>query len=109
MLIASLIKMKQKYIILFLAFLQMAFISGCKNYHNEMLEWSSKIPAGTDFVIVKKDQPKYLEVDWGNPDTLENGMTRYIITEIKGNNDILHMQYFIEFENNKFRGVFAHK
>ncbi len=87
----------------------MTFISACKNYQNEMLNWSKKIPIGTDLSIVKKDQPEFLEIDWGNPDTLENGMTRYYITEIKGNYDVLKMDYFIEFENNKFRGLFAHK
>jgi len=74
-----------------------------------MLDWSSSIPAGSDIEKVKRDQPEFLEIDWDNPDTLENGMTRYFVTEIKRNNDNLKMEYFLEFENNKFKGLFGHK
>lgn len=74
-----------------------------------MLDWSSCIPAGTDIEKVKKDQPDFQGIDWNNPDTLENGMTRYFITEIKGNNDSLKMEYLLEFENNEFRVIFGHK
>jgi len=92
-----------------LTFLLLMFFLGCRNYQNEMVEWSSSIPKGTDLENVKKSQPEFLEIDWNNPDTLENGMTRYFVTEIKGNNDILKMEYFLEFENNEFRAFFGLK
>lgn len=74
-----------------------------------MLDWSNSIPVDTDLEKVKKDQPEFLVIDWNNPDTLENGMIRFYVTEIKRNYDILKMEYFLEFENNKFRGLFGHK
>ena len=106
---ASQIKMKQNYKIFILILILMTFLSGCKNYQNEMFDWSSCIPIGTDLKTVKKDQPEFLEIDWENPDTLDNGMTRYNVTKIKRNYDILKMAYFLEFENNEFRGLFGHK
>ena len=101
--------MKQKNKIIVLTLFLVIFLFGCKNYKNEMFNWASSVPVGTDFEVVKTDKPDFLEIDWRNPDTLENGMTRYFITEINGNNDILKMEYFLEFENNKFRGLFGHK
>ncbi len=74
-----------------------------------MIDWTSSIPTGTDLETVKIDQPDFLEIDWDNPDTLDVQITRYFITKIKGNNDILKMEYFLEFENNRFRGQFGHK
>jgi len=56
-------------------------LSSCINYQREMLEWSSNIPIGTDLKTVKKDQPEFLEIDWGNPDTIDNGMIRYYVTK----------------------------
>ena len=101
--------MKQNYKILILTLFLMTFLSGCKNYQNEMLDWSSSIPVGTDLETVKKDQPEFLEIDWENPDTLDNGMTRYDVIKIKRNYDILKMSYFLEFENNGYRGLFGRK
>jgi hypothetical protein len=92
-----------------IAFLIFIFLIGCTNRQNEMLDWSSKIPIGTDPITVMKSQPDFLEIDWENPDTLGNGYTRYMVVEIKGHYDLFKMAYFVEFENNGFRGLFAFK
>ena len=92
-----------------LSFLFILFYSGCKNYQNEMFDWSRNIPKGASIDIVKISQPGFLIIDWDNPDTIENGKTRYYVTEIEGNNNLLKMQCFLEFENNEFIALFGKK
>ena len=77
--------------------------SSCKDYYNDMIDWTSNIKTGTDINKVKKNQPNFLKIDWDNPDTLETRI-RYEIIEIKGNRDILKMQNFVVFENKKYVG-----
>ncbi len=84
-------------------------LTGCKDYHNDMVEWAGNIDIGTDVATVKANQPDYLKVEWDNPDTLDNSILRFYISEIKGHHDILKMDYFLEFDKNGFRGQFAHK
>ena len=84
------------------------FLISCTNYQNEMMNWAEKIPAGTILDSVKLHQPDYLTIDWNNPDTLD-AIMRYNVIEIKRHKDLLKMQYFLEFENNKFRGLFGRK
>lgn len=85
-----------------MTFASLILLFGCKDYHNDMIEWTNNIPIGTDLKTVKGNQPEFLEIDWKNPDTLDNGFTRYFITKIKGNNNVSNMNYFLEFENNEF-------
>lgn len=74
-----------------------------------MIKWTDSIPIGTNLKTVRNDQPDFMKIDWNNPDTIEKGLIRYHIIEIKGNKDILKMDYFLEFKNNGYRGLFGHK
>ncbi len=89
--------------------MSLIILTSCKDYHNDMAKWANDIPSGTVPQRVKAVQPDYLTIDWDNPDTLDNGMIRYNVTNIKGHNDALKMAYFLEFDNNGYRGQFAHK
>ena len=91
-----------------LVFLAVLFLSSCKNYYNEMIRWSSNIPIGTSIDSVKAVQPKFLEIDWNHPRVFGNE-TQFIITRIKNNNDLLKMENYLSFVNNKYQGRFAHK
>ena len=82
---------------------------GCKDYHEKMIEWTDEIPFGTFLDTVKMNQPKFLEIDWQNPDTFDNNFIRYDISMIKKHYDPLKMEYFLEFEDSCFRGRFAQK
>ena len=73
-----------------------------------MIDWTSSIKTGTHIDTVKLNQPDFLEIDWDNPDTLENRI-RYEIIEIKGNQDVLKMQNFIAFENDMYLGRESYK
>lgn len=100
----------KKYVLLSLfTSLPLVILTGCKDHRNEMLDWGADIPKLTHLDTVRKYQPDYLIIDWENPDTLGNTFTRYSIIKIKGNRDILKMAYFLEFDDNKYRGLFAHK
>lgn len=97
--------MKSKTAILLFCFL--LFFS-CKNYYNEMIEWSDSIPRGASIDSVKQIQPDFIEIDWNNP--LEgDGETRYIITKIRNNHDVLKMENYLVFVNNQYQGRFAQK
>jgi PBP1b-binding outer membrane lipoprotein LpoB len=100
---------KTKTSITFLLLVLTFLLFGCSNNTNKMNEWANNLPSQCSPDIVKSKQPDYLEIDWDKPDTLNNGMLRYYVTKIKGNSDLLEMTYFLEFENNKFRALFAHK
>lgn len=68
-----------------------------------MIKWTGSIKKGTDKEVVKQNQPNYLEIDWSNPDTI-NDRIRYEIINIKGNRDMLKMQNFVVFVDDKYVG-----
>lgn len=84
-------------------------LSSCKDYYHDMRVWSASIAPGTSLQDVKRAQPNYIDVAWNTPDTLQENILRYHITNIRGHNDPLHMSYFLEFKGERFRGQFAHK
>ncbi len=90
-----------------LIFLMLSLVS-CKNYYNEMIDWTSSIEIGTDIETVKKMQPEYLEIDWNQPDTFDNEI-RYYIKNIKFDYDALKMTNYLVFIDGKYQGRFAHK
>ncbi|WP_430413170.1 hypothetical protein [Kordia sp.] len=75
----------------------------CKNYYNEMLDWIDTIEIGLNIEDVKNMQPDYLEIDWEDPQNFENEKW-YLITKIKGNNDVLGMSNFLVFIDDKYQG-----
>ncbi len=97
--------MKHKIVFTVILFI---FLSSCKNYYNEMIDWTSSIPKGTSIDSVKIIQPDFIEIDWNNA-VITDSETRYIITKIKNNNDPLKMENYLSFENNKYQGRFANK
>ena len=73
-----------------------------------MIDWASKIPEGTSIDSVKLIQPDFIEIDLENPQKFEDE-TRYGITKIKYDYDLLKMEYYLVFVDNKYKGRFAHK
>ena len=64
------------------------------------------IELGTSLEDVKKSQPDFVEIDWEKPDTvdIDDLGLRFRIIKIKGNNDILSMDHYLLFNDNKFGG-----
>jgi hypothetical protein len=89
-------------IITFLTFTILQLAS-CRNRYNDMLDWIDNIKPGTRLEEVKKQQPEFIEINWSRPDTIEDRV-RYEIIKIDGNNDILKMQNFLTFSDDKFVG-----
>jgi hypothetical protein len=79
------------------------FLTSCKSYYNDTIDWMNKIEIGTNLEDVKRSQPDFVEIDWNKPDTLDQGL-RFRIEKIKGNNDILNMQHYLVFSDNKYSG-----
>jgi len=73
-----------------------------------MIDWSDNLELNLSIDDIKEKQPDFLEIDWDNPQIFENEK-RYMILEIKGNNDPLGMNNFLVFIDNKYQGRFAHK
>jgi hypothetical protein len=84
------------YIGLFLAI-------SCVDYGNETIDWIDNIEKGTKIEIVKKNQPDFFEVDWENPMNVED-QQYYNVTNIKGSRDMLNMDYYLVFKDNRFTG-----
>ena len=78
-------------------------LTSCKSYYNDTIDWMDKIELGTSLEEVKRSQPDFVEIDWNKPDTLDEGV-RFRIEKIKGNNDILNMEHYLVFSDNKFVG-----
>jgi hypothetical protein len=78
-------------------------LTSCKSYYNDTIDWIDNIETGTNLEEVKKGQPDFVEIDWNKPDTLDNGL-RFRIEKIKGNNDILNMDHYLVFSDNKYTG-----
>lgn len=91
-----------------LIFSMLLMLLSCKDYHNDMIDWIDNITIGTDIREVKKEQPKYIEIDWNNP-RINGDKKEYLITKIVGNHDLLGMSYHLVFRNNHYVGREAHK
>jgi hypothetical protein len=74
----------------------------CKDYYNETIDWADNLENEQSFKDVQKEQPSYIEIDWENPQIVDN-QKWYLITKIKGNNDILGMSHYLVFIENKFQ------
>lgn len=77
--------------------------ASCKSYYNDTIDWMDNIELGTSLEDVKRNQPNFVEIDWSKPDTLDEGL-RFRIKKIKGSNDILNMNHFMVFSDNKYAG-----
>ncbi|HEV8514397.1 MAG TPA: hypothetical protein VGQ59_14045 [Cyclobacteriaceae bacterium] len=80
----------------------------CKNYYNDTIDWCDSIKIGATIDEVKRNQPNFFEINWNKPDTVENEL-RFRIVNIKGNRDILNMDHYLVFINNKFEGRSSYK
>jgi hypothetical protein len=78
-------------------------LTSCKSYYNDTIDWMNNIKLGTSLEDVKTNQPDFVEIDWNKPDTLDAGV-RFRIEKIKGNNDILNMEHYLVFSDNKYTG-----
>ena len=47
-------------------------------------------------------------INWTDPET-NDSVKMYTITKIKNNRDILKMENYLSFVDNKYQGRFAHK
>ena len=77
-------------------------LTSCKDYYNDTIGWMDNLESGLSIEKVKKIQPNYIEIDWGNPQIFDNEKW-YLITKIKGNNDILGMSHFLVFVEEKYQ------
>ena len=77
--------------------------SSCKNYYNDTIQWIDKIPVGTSVSNVKRTQPDFVTIEWSKPDTINQNI-RYMVSKIKGSNDILNMNHYLIFQDDKFIG-----
>ena len=93
----------KRTIINFITLILLTILIGCKNYYNDMIEWTARIEIGSDIKTVKDSQPNFLKIAWDKPLEIESE-TLYEITEIDGNIDFLKMQNFLKFENGKYQG-----
>jgi hypothetical protein len=79
------------------------FLTGCKNYYNDTIDWTDSIKIGSDIQTVKRSQPDFVEILWDKPLKIDNEKL-YEIVKIKGNYDILKMQNFLIFVDGKYQG-----
>jgi len=75
-------------------------LTSCENKYNRMIEWTDNILIGMHIEQIKLKQPKFLIIDWQNPDTIKNSVLYEI--KVQSKNDILRMQNFLVFRDNKF-------
>ncbi|WP_299121715.1 hypothetical protein [uncultured Winogradskyella sp.] len=90
--------MKLNKLIVFLVF---SLIFSCKNYYNDTINWADNLQEGISLESAKNRQPYYIEVDWENPQTIED-QKWYLIIKIKGNNDPLRMSHYLVFSKDKY-------
>jgi hypothetical protein len=91
-----------------MTFFLLTLLTSCKDYYNDTIKWADEIEIGTDIKTIKNNQPEFIEIDWNKPNIVETE-TRYLITKIKGNPDILSMSHYLVFINNKYQGRDVHK
>ncbi len=74
-----------------------------------MIHWTDNLPEGLSVEEVRKILPDFLQTDWDHPETLDDEIHRYNVTEIKGNRDVLHMAHYLVFQDNQYIGRDSHK
>ena len=89
------------YKLLILLFISISLVS-CKDYYNETIDWADNLEKEQSFQSVQKEQPEHIEIDWENPQIVDN-QKWYPITKIKGNNDILEMSHYLVFIEGKYQ------
>ena len=77
-------------------------VISCKNYYNETIEWTDNLGSDLSIKEVQKIQPDFIKVDWINPQIVDD-QKWYMITEIKGNNDVLGMTHYLVFIDEKYQ------
>jgi hypothetical protein len=97
-------KNKKSFILLII----LTVFSSCKNYYNETISWADNLKQESNIEEVKKLQPSFVEISWSKPLLIAN-QKYYEITKIDGNHDILNMQNFLVFEDDKYVGREAMK
>ncbi len=88
---------KKKFLFLF----SLTIVS-CKDYYNETIEWIDNLESGLNIEYVQNTQPNYIEIDWENPQIIDN-QKWYLIIKIKGNNDFLKMSHYLVFVEDKYQ------
>jgi hypothetical protein len=77
-------------------------ILSCANNYNKAIEWTDNLESELTIKEVKDSQPKYIQIDWANP-LIVDDQKWYLITKIKGNNDVLGMSHYLVFVENKYQ------
>jgi hypothetical protein len=85
-----------------------SLLTSCKSYYNDTIHWMDSIKPGTSLEDVKNDQPDFVSINWSKPDTVA-GELRFRIDKIKGNNDVLAMEHYLIFRDNKFQERTSYK
>ena len=75
---------------------------GCKDYYNDSINWMDNLESELNIKNVQSEQPDYIEIDWENPLIIDD-QKWYLISKIKGNNDILGMSHYLVFIENKYQ------
>jgi hypothetical protein len=92
--------MKQnKFIVLLLVVFTLI---GCKDYYNDSIHWMDNLESEMNIKDVQNEQPDYIEIDWEYP-LIVDDQKWYLISKIKGNNDILGMSHYLVFIENKYQ------
>lgn len=86
----------------FILLLVLFLIVSCKDYYNESIHWMDNLENQQNIEDVKSEQPNFIEIDWENPKTFDNQIW-YMITNIKGNNDVLKMSHYLVFIDDKYQ------
>jgi len=77
-------------------------VISCKNYYNDTIEWTNNLESELTIKEVQKIQPEFIEIDWKNPQTVDD-QKWYMITKIKGNKDVLGMSHYLVFIDSKYQ------
>ncbi len=77
-------------------------LTSCKDYYNDTIHWMDNLESELNIKEVQNNQPDFIEIDWENPQIVDN-QKWYMITKIKGNNDILGMSHYLVFIENKYQ------
>jgi len=77
-------------------------IISCESNYNKTIHWTDNLESDLTIEDVKKSQPDFIEVDWENPQSIDN-QHWYMITKIKGNHDLLGMTHFLVFVDDKYQ------
>lgn len=91
-----------KHVKFFIIVLITLTINSCKNHYNETIEWTDNLEPELNIKNVQDQQPNYIEIDWENPQIMDK-QKWYLITKIKGYNDVLGMSHYLVFVEAKYQ------